>query len=277
MSSNIIKTALIQCLVGTNKEENIKNAIRLVEKATTNGAKLVCLPECFNSPYGINFFKEYAENVPNGYTCEKLSQTAKLLNIHLVGGSIPEEENGKYYNTCTVWGPQGELLAKYRKMHLFDIDIPGKITFKESEILHPGSELATFNINGIKAGIGICYDLRFEELAKLYRLKGCKLLIYPGAFNTTTGPIHWELLQRGRAVDNQVFVVSISPARGKKGYIAYGYSQATDPWGKVIVTAGHEEEIVYCDINPNICDEVRNQIPIGEQRRLDVYDTISKL
>lgn len=141
-----------------------------------------------------------AEAVPDGPTCEMLSRVAKENQVYLVGGTFPEIENSKYYNTCTVWNPNGEL-----------IDIPGGITFKESDILSAGNELSTFEIDGIKIGLGICYDIRFEELAKLYRLKGCELLIYPGAFNMTTGPIHWELLQRGKLfVINYMFYININ-------------------------------------------------------------------
>lgn len=268
------RAALIQLKVGTDRTVNLRNAEEQIAKAKSAGARLIALPECFNSPYGTKFFNEYAESIPNGPTSEMLSKTAREHGVYLVGGTFPEIENGKYYNTCTVWNPCGELLVKYRKMHLFDIDIPGGITFKESDVLSSGNELATFTIDDIKVGLGVCYDIRFEELAKLYRLKGCELLIYPGAFNMTTGPIHWEILQRGRALDNQVFVFAISPARGEKGYIAWGHSQVTDPWGKVIAQAGHEEEILYCDLNFNECDKVRQQIPIGCQRRTDIYNTI---
>jgi len=150
-------------------------------------------------------FKEYSESVPKGYTCEALSQCAKDNNVYIVGGSIPEDDgNGKLYNTCTVWSPAGEMLAKHRKVHLFDIDIPGKITFQESKVLSQGSRLTTFDTEMGKVGLGICYDLRFAEMAQIYRDMGCKLLLYPGAFNMTTGPSHWQILQQGRAVDNQV-------------------------------------------------------------------------
>lgn len=194
--------------------------------------------------------------------------------LYTVGGTIPEVEDNKLYNTCTVWNPQGKLVAKYRKMHLFDIDIPGGITFKESEVLAAGNELATFEIDNIKVGLGICYDIRFEELAKLYRQQGCELLVYPGAFNMTTGPLHWELLQRSRALDNQCYVFAISPARGEKGYIAWGHSQVTDPWGKVVASAGNQEEILYADLDFGECDKIRQQIPIYSQRRTDVYNTV---
>ncbi|XP_018330304.1 omega-amidase NIT2 [Agrilus planipennis] len=270
-----VQAALIQLVVGKSRSKNIENANQMICEAKNKGAKLIALPECFNSPYGTNFFKEYSESIPNGPTCKMLSNAAKENEVYLVGGTIPEEDNGKIYNTCTVWDPKGELIGKYRKMHLFDIDIPGGITFKESEILTAGNDLQTFTIdNNIKVGIGICYDLRFEELAKLYRKRNCELLIYPGAFNMTTGPLHWELLQKARALDNQLFVFAVSPARGDKGYIAWGHSQVTNPWGKVIAQAGHTEEIVYCELDFDECDKIRQQIPTFPQRRTDIYDTI---
>lgn len=173
------RAALVQLQVCEDRLKNLSNAAKRITEAKENGAKLVALPECFNSPYGTKFFSEYAESL-TGPTCNMLSQTAKDNSIYLIGGTFPEKEGDQYFNTCTVWNPQGKLIAKYRKMHLFDIDIPGKITFKESEILQPGNELVTFNMDGIKVGLGICYDMRFEELAKLYRLQGCDLMVYPG-------------------------------------------------------------------------------------------------
>ncbi|CAG9857620.1 unnamed protein product [Phyllotreta striolata] len=273
------RTALIQMQVGADLTKNLDNAAKHIAQAKESGAELIALPECFNSPYGVNFFKQYAESVPQGRTCEALSKAARDHSVYLIGGTLPEidKDNQKFYNTCTVWNPDGDLIAKFRKMHLFDIDIPGKITFKESDILSAGNQPVTFDMHDVKIGLGVCYDLRFEELAKLYRLLGCNMLVYPGAFNTTTGPMHFELLQRARAADNQVFVCAVSPARSAKGYRAYGYSQITDPWGKVLAQAKEHEEIIYADIDTAQCDAVRQQIPIFEQRRLDVYDTVKKV
>ena len=135
-----------------------------------------------------------------------LLEVAKACNVLLVGGSIPEKaEGGKTYNTCVVVGSDGSILAKHRKVHLFDIDVPGRITFKESDTLTGGDSITVVATPfGFSVGAGICYDIRFPELAMIMRAKGCTLLLYPGAFNLTTGPAHWELLQRARAVDNQV-------------------------------------------------------------------------
>lgn len=195
----------------------------------------------------------------------------------MIGGSIPEKDGDNLYNTCTVWDPDGNLIAKHRKMHLFDIDIKGKITFRESDTLSPGHSLTTFEAKGCKFGIGICYDIRFEEMARLYRNLGCQMLIYPGAFNMTTGPLHWSLLQRARANDNQVYVATVSPARvAGSGYVAWGHSQLTDPWGKILHELDAEEDMVVCEIDLKLVEEVRAQIPVFKQRRTDLYDTIWK-
>ncbi|XP_066590900.1 uncharacterized protein [Prorops nasuta] len=276
-SSDTLRLALVQLAVGDNKAKNIERAISYIERAKQQKADIVGLPECFNSPYGTSHFAKYAETIPDGETSIALSQAAKANNIFIIGGTIPEKENDKLYNTCTIWGPDGELINKHRKMHLFDINIKGQMTFRESESLSPGNKLTTFAMNGWKIGIGICYDIRFEEMARLYRKLGCHLLIYPAAFNMTTGPLHWSLLQRARANDNQLYVACISPARGlPPGYVAWGHTQLTDPWGKILCELDSEEDMIVSDIDVCKVEEVRAQIPTFIQRRTDLYDTIWK-
>ncbi|XP_052773075.1 omega-amidase NIT2-like [Mya arenaria] len=266
------KLALVQLAVGASKPDNLARASRLIKEAASKGANIVALPECFNSPYGTSYFPEYAEPIP-GPSTDTLVKSAQENKIYLVGGSIPEKDGDKIYNTCTVFDPSGNMIGKHRKMHLFDIDVPGKIRFQESETLSPGDDFTMVDTPMCKLGIGICYDIRFAEMAQIYAKNGCKLLIYPGAFNMTTGPIHWELLQRARALDNQVFVATVSPARDENAsYVAWGHSTVVSPWGDVMATTEHQEDIVYVDIDFGRLDEVRSQIPITVQRRNDLYN-----
>lgn len=258
--------------VKQNKAANLQQAGRLVTAAADNGARLVALPECFNCPYGNKFFPEYAESIP-GESTQFLSEIARKNNVWLVGGSMPERDGDKIYNTATVFNPSGDCVAKHRKVHLFDINVPGGIVFKESDTLSPGGALTTFEVAGIKIGLGICYDIRFPEMASLYNKMGCQLLLYPGAFNMTTGPAHWELLQKGRAVDNQCYVMTVSPARDTAAdYIAYGHSMAVDPWGCVVAEAAEHEEIVYAEVDTNEIASIRANIPLSKQRRTDLFD-----
>uniref|UniRef100_A0A1B6IMY0 omega-amidase n=1 Tax=Homalodisca liturata TaxID=320908 RepID=A0A1B6IMY0_9HEMI len=270
-----LRVALVQMAVGEDLRENLQRAIKLIRDATANNSSLIVLPECFNSPYGTKHFPKYAEPIPNGETSKTLSEEAKANKVFLVAGSIPEREGNKFYNTTTVWSPSGELLGKHRKIHLFDIDIPGGVRFKESDCLSAGKDLTTFNISNLKIGVGICYDLRFSELSKIYRKQGVDMLLYPGAFNMTTGPLHWELLLRARAVDEQVFVAGVSPARDTTAdYVAWGHSMVVDPWGKILQQADSQEETVIVDLDLAEIDNVRKQIPVYYQRREDLYDTI---
>ncbi|KAK9480120.1 carbon-nitrogen hydrolase [Lipomyces japonicus] len=283
MSNLLLKTlkiALVQLAATADKAKNLSRVREHVLQAASNGAKLIVLPECFNSPYSVAAFPEYSELIPSGPTTTFLSQLAKETQTFLIGGSIPEkDEQGKLFNTSLSFAPSGELIGKHRKVHLFDIDIPGKIRFKESEVLTGGSKITVFDIPPYgKVGVAICYDIRFPELASVAARKdGVFAMIYPGAFNTTTGPLHWDLLGRARAVDNQVFVLLCSPARDlTAGYHAYGYSAAIDPNGLILAQAGEGEDIVYANLQAGRIEEVRSGIPVTVQRRYDVYDDLSK-
>ncbi|EGC36199.1 hypothetical protein DICPUDRAFT_32199 [Dictyostelium purpureum] len=267
------KFAGIQMLVGENKEENVRNALKFIDEAAKNGANLVSLPECFNCPYATKVFEQYSET-ESGETVKQLSDAAKKNNIWLIGGSIPEKDpiDGKIYNTCFIFNDKGELIKKHRKVHLFDIDVPNKIKFKESETLTPGNDFTVIDIGYCKVGVGICYDIRFAELSMLYTRMGAKMLVFPGSFNLVTGPAHWELLQRGRAVDNQSYVAAVSPARNPdSAYQSWGHSTVVDPWGRILSKTDEHQSIIYADIDLNELNEVRSSIPITVQRRNDLY------
>ncbi|KAJ4396579.1 Omega-amidase nit3 [Gnomoniopsis smithogilvyi] len=285
-----VKLACVQLASGTDKAANLSHAREKVLEAATTGAKIIVLPECFNSPYGCDYFPSYAEQLtPYPPSAEQspsyhaLSAMAKETGTYLIGGSIPEavEEDGeskKYYNTSLVFGPKGELLATHRKVHLFDIDIPGKITFRESDVLSPGNKLTIVDLPEYgKVGVAICYDIRFPELGTIAARKGCFALVYPGAFNLTTGPLHWKLLGQGRAVDNQVYVVMCSPARDMgASYHAWGHSLVVDPMAQVLVEAEESETIVMAELTGEKIEETRKGIPLRDQRRYDVYPDISQ-
>ena len=223
------------------------------------------------------------ESHPTSPTYALLSQLARTTKTYLIGGSIPEyvPSTQKYHNTSLTFSPRGTLVAVHRKVHMFDIDIPGKVTFRESDGLSAGDQVTVVDADEYgKIGIGICYDVRFPELATLVARRGAFLLVYPGAFTLTTGPLHWELLARARAVDHQLYVAVCSPARDMEtadGYRAWGHSMLVDPNGQVVVEAQHGPDIVYADLSPDRIDDVRRNIPLQTQRRWDVYPDISKL
>lgn len=244
---------MVQLLSGEDKEENVNHAIEKIREAhKTFKPRVIALPECFNAPYSEELFDDYAEVIPSGFTSQKLSAIAKELGIYLLGGSIPERDDKDasiLYNTATVWSPTGELIAKHRKVHLFDVELKGVYKFTESEALTPGKQFTTFMIDGIKCGLAICYDINFVEFMKLYRMEGVELMFIPAAFNILFGQTHWELLGRSRAMDNQFFLAIISPARNEGSvYEAWGYSMLIDPIGKIIKQAKEYEEIIHSTI-----------------------------
>ena len=276
MAARTFRLALVQLAVGASKSDNLSRIASFISKAAKNGANIVALPECCNSPYGNTYFPEYAEPIP-GESTNLFAQAAKENKVYVVAGSIPERENDKLFNTCTVFNPSGEMIAKHRKLHLFDIDIPGQITFQESKTLTAGQCFTTFETEFCKVGLGICYDMRFAEMAQIYAREGCHLLLYPGAFNMTTGAAHWELLQKSRALDNQIYVGTVSPARDESAsYVAWGHSMVINPWGSILSQCEHAEELAYADIDLDYMNTVRTQIPITKQRREDLYDITKK-
>ena len=290
-----IKIALCQMEVIDDKKANIKKAIKMIKDAKKQKADLAILPEMFNCPYENEKFIEYAEILDKSETLNEISKIAKEENIYVLAGSIPEKvinknntennnedgknnennvNNEKIYNTSCLFDNKGNLIGKHRKVHLFDIDVEGKISFKESDTLSPGEKITTISISELgKIGIGICYDIRFIEQSRIMALEGANILIFPGAFNLTTGPAHWELLFRSRALDNQVFTIGVAPALNKNSnYNSYGHSIIVNPWGEVLTQADYDECIIVQDINLDEIDKIRNEIPVLKNRRTDIYE-----
>lgn len=257
-----------------NKQMNIRKAREMIREASRAGCSLVVLPEMFNCPYQSNAFPRYAEPVPGGETTSALAQVARETQVYLVGGSIPElEEDGTIFNTCPVFSPAGKLLARHRKVHLFDVELKNGLSFKESDTLGAGCQITVVPTPMATLGIAICYDIRFPELARLMTYEGAQVIVMPAAFNPVTGPAHWEMLLRVRAVDNQVFVIGASPALNPAAsYHAWGHSMIVDPWGIILVEADEKETILYAEIDPARVEQVRQELPLLRHRRTDLYE-----
>lgn len=267
----MVKIGIVQMKTCENKEINISNAERGIKECVIKGAEIVILPEIFNSPYDTKKFREYSEE-KEGKSWTFLSNISKQYKIILIGGSIPEIDNGKVYNTSFIFDEEGKQISRHRKIHLFDINIKNGQSFKESDSLTAGDSICVFNTKFCKIGVCICFDMRFPELSRLMVEKGAEIIVVPAAFNMTTGPAHWELMFRQRAVDNQCFTIGVAPARNKElSYISYANSIVVNPWGKIVYLANEEEKFDVIDINLKEVEEIREQLPLLSARRTDVY------
>lgn len=267
-----VKCAILQTYVYQEKKRNLIQAAELLADPALQDIDLAILPEMFCCPYENKFFPEYAEP-EGGETWEKCSRLAADHGIYLVSGSMPEhDEEGRIYNTSYVFDRKGHQIGKHRKMHLFDIDVKGGQYFKESDTLTPGDQVTVFDTEFGRMGLCICYDFRFPELARLMVDEGAQVIIVPAAFNMTTGPLHWELMFRQRAVDNQVYTIGAAPARDlNAGYHSWGHSIAADPWGKVLMEMEEKPAVKVVELELDEVKKVREQLPLLKHRRGDIY------
>lgn len=267
----MFKLGLCQMKGSFDKKESMQTAEMFIREAAANGAEVISLPEMWNCPYSNDYFRKYAE-AADGETVEFLSGLAADLGVYLIGGSIPELDGENVYNTSFSFDRNGEIIGKHRKVHLFDIDVKGGIRFMESDTLTAGQDMTVIDTEFCKVGVAICYDVRFPEWFRKMTLAGAKLIILPAAFNLTTGPAHWDLTMRARALDNQVYFAANSPARDEEGpYQAYGGTCIVDPWGQFISHAQEKECVVYGDIDIEKVDSVRQQLPLLKHRREELY------
>ena len=267
----MFRLALCQITGSADKDQNIAKAEKFIRQAASEGAQVVSLPEMWNCPYSNDYFRKFAEP-EDGRCVQFMSRLAKELGIYLIGGTVAELADDKVYNTSYCFDREGKLIGKHRKVHLFDIDIAGKFRFMESDTLTAGDSLTMIDTEYGKIGVAICYDVRFPEIFKKMALEGAGLIVLPAAFNTTTGPAHWDLLMRARAVDNQVYFAANAPARDDKGiFKAYGYSCIVNPWAEIISQADEKETIVYGDIDFDYVEDVRQQLPVLKHRRPELY------
>ncbi len=267
-----LRAAMLQTRVYADKMENIREAGRKLEALEAEQVDLVTLPEMFNCPYQTPNFPVYAEP-QGGLAWTACAELARKHKIYLSAGSMPEvDEAGRVYNTAYVFDRQGRQIAKHRKAHLFDIDVKGGQCFKESDTLTAGDQVTVFDTEFGKMGLCICYDFRFPELARLMVEKGAKVILVPAAFNMTTGPAHWEILFRCRALDNQAFVLGTAPARDpSSGYTSWGHSIAVSPWGDILGQMDEQEGCMIHTLDLERTGEVRDQLPLLKHRRTDMY------
>ena len=250
--NKIFRVAVCQLKTIANKQKNIESAKKMIEKACKNDANICILPEMWNTPFVHEYFIKFAEE-PYGETYQFMKKVSQENRVYLIGGSIPIElEDEKIYNMSYTFDSEGKEIANYSKCHLFDINVPGQIYSKESDTIGFGQKLTTFETPWCTFGLGICYDVRFPLQAMVYRQRGAKVLVYPAAFNPTTGPIHFETTAKARALDTQCFFIFSAPARNTEDtslYQSYGNSMIINPNGCVVSRAELHETILYYDIN----------------------------
>ena len=267
-----IKIAAIQMSTVADKMENVRTVKTYLEKIKDENPDFVILPEMFCCPYQTENFPIYAEK-EGGPVWQQLSGYAKQYGIYLIGGSMPEKDaEGNVYNTSYIFDREGKQIGKHRKVHLFDIDVKGGQTFKESDTLTAGDSDTVFDTEFGKIGVMLCFDIRFPELSRMMVNDGARIVFVPAAFNMTTGPAHWELSFRTRALDNQIYMVGCAPARDvSAGYISWGHSIVTDPWGRVTGMLDENEGILLAELDMDYEEQVREELPLLKSRRKDMY------
>ena len=268
--------AAIQMKAHEGKRQNLSRAEALLDIAVKKGAKLIALPELFNFLGTPQLIRENAEPIP-GPTTDRLCAKAKNNNVYILGGSIAEkaDEAGKVCNTSVLINPSGKIIAKYSKIHLFDVEIGTQVSVKESDTFNPGNELVTAETEYGVVGLSICYDLRFPELYRGLTLRGAKIIFVPAAFMATTGKDHWEPLLKARAIENQVYVIApdvIGPVPGTN-IVTHGRSIIVDPWGTVLAQAPDNECVITAELDFDYLQKVRTGLPSLTHRKPEIYQT----
>jgi predicted amidohydrolase len=272
--ADLLRVACVQLKASASKPETIERAGILIARAAATGADVVLLPEKWNGIGPAEVIREVAETFEEGETVAAMRGWAREHGITLVGGSIPERREGheKLSNTCFVFDPQGEPVAEYRKIHMFDVEVGGHV-YRESESEEPGDgPAAAVEVEGWKLGLTICYDLRFPELYRLLAVEGAEVLTVPAAFTLYTGKDHWELLLRARAVENQCYVLAANQwGMHPDGKAAYGRSMIVDPWGIVLAQAPDEDTVISAELDRARLEDIRRSLPSLANRQPAAY------
>ncbi len=270
---DLLRVACVQLSSGTDKAANLERAESLVARAAATGADVVLLPEKWNAIGSVDTLRANAEPLEGGESVEAMSGWARQHGITLIGGSITEAREGreKLSNTCPVFDPAGELVAVYRKIHMFDVEVGGHV-YRESEAEEPGEETLVCEAEGWRVGLTVCYDLRFPELYRILALEGAELITVPAAFTLYTGKDHWELLLRARAVENQCYVAAANEwGVHEGGKASYGRSTIVDPWGVVLAQAADEDTVIIAELDRAHLERIRRTLPSLANRQPAAY------
>jgi deaminated glutathione amidase len=257
----------------TDKAANLETAERLVAQAASTGADVVVLPEKWNGIGDARFYHDTAEPLEGGVSVAAMSLWARTHGITLVGGSIVELREGreKRSNTSLVFDSDGDLVATYRKIHLFDVEVGG-VVYRESESEEPGDEAVVADVEEWKLGLSVCYDVRFPELYRILALEGAQLVTVPAHFTTPTGKDHWHVLLRARAIENQLYVVAAAQVgETLPGKPAYGRSLIVDPWGLVLAQAPDQETVISAELDLAHLRDIRSKLPSLANRQASAY------
>lgn len=269
-----IKVALCQIQPDFDIDKSFERAKEMISEAATNGAKLISLPEIFYYPYDLNKINQISGK--EDFFLSSLIEKAKNLEVYLCTGSMVVKREKRLYNMSHLIGPDGTILGKYCKCHLYDADLDGK-AIRESDVFSAGDNITVVKTPIGTIGMMICYDIRFPEMARLYAEAGVEILLVPSVFNSITGKAHWHVMMKARAIENQIYLIAVSQAKNpESSYSAYGHSLVATPWGDIICEASEEEEIKYCILDPEILKLSRNRLPLLSHRRKDIYDLVYK-
>ncbi len=261
-----MKIAQFQTPVSPDVSENLKTVNAYFEQIRDQNVDLVTLGEMFCCPYKTAGFPVYAEPA-GGKVWQALSSLAKKYGVYLEAGSVPETADGKIYNTAYVFDREGRQIARHRKIHLYDVDIQGGQHARESDTVSPGEDCTVFDTEFGRIGLCVCFDIRFPDLFLQMVQQGAKAVLIPADFNLTTGPAHWELLCRARAVDNQCYIFGTSTARDESAkYVVYGHSIAVSPWGGILGQLDEKEGILIREIDFREVDRIRQELPVVYQK-----------
>lgn len=265
-----MRAAVVQMTSHGNLAANLERAAHWIAQAVEAGAGLVALPENFACMPEQQDDPEHGVQDLDGPVVQFLRDQAKRHGILLAGGTFAEHIPGdrRHFNTALLFDSAGELLARYRKIHLFDVDLPGA-TLRESRTVAPGEEIITAKTPAGPIGLSVCYDIRFPELYRALAERGARILLIPSAFTVPTGRDHWEVLLRARAIENQAFVVAAAQyGRHSDTRRSYGRSMIVDPWGVVLATVPDGEGVALADLSLDTLERVRRELPALRHRRL---------